>query len=69
MSGGAGAPSCDTGDMNPVSEIFDPSAWREVAGFAFEDITGSEWKPFVPQATDAPTLQRRAGTEEMGAFG
>ncbi len=39
MSGGAGAPSCDTGDMNPVSEIFDPSAWREVAGFAFEDIT------------------------------
>jgi naphthoate synthase len=24
---------------NPVSELFDPSAWREVDGFAFTDIT------------------------------
>lgn len=44
-------------------------AAAEGAVFAFKDITGTEWKPFVPQATDAPSLQRRAGTEELGAFG
>ena len=44
-------------------------AQAEGAVTAYHAITGSEWKPYVAQNPDAPSLQRRAGTEEMGAFG